>query len=100
MVAGLASQGWSLLTNPTTWQVAGSAYGVGSAIEADKQAGIQRDKETKMIKEEKKKQLGVRKQMIDKQRLQLLGAGDGKYNTMRPGSTGTTPTGTNGVVLG
>jgi hypothetical protein len=107
MVGSAISYGWSVLTNPATWKVVGdatavasSAYGLGSAVEADKQAGEQRAKEEKMINEENAKQLGIRKQMIDKTRLQLLGVGDGKYNTMRTGSTGTSPTGTNGVTLG
>ena len=81
MVTSAAATAWSVLSNPTTWQVTSSAYGLGSAIEADKQATEQRSQEKKAIKQEQAKQFDIRKQMIDKQRLQLLGAGDKKYST-------------------
>jgi hypothetical protein len=82
MVGAAATTAWAVLSNPTTWQVASSAYGLGSAIDGDKQATEQRVQEKKAIKKEQAKQLGIRKQMIDKQRLQLLGAGDKKYETI------------------
>lgn len=76
---------------------AAALYGLGSAIEADKQRGESARKEGEAIAQQKATALNQRKNMIDKQRIQLMGEGDGKYKTRR--NVGI-PTGVNEVSLG
>lgn len=60
-----------------------AAYGAGSMYEADKQRTEARKEEKEAIAGAKVEALEDRKTMINKQRMQLMGAGDEKYTTKR-----------------
>ena len=62
---------------------ASALYGAGSMYEADKQRTEARAEEKEAITEAKAEALSERKTMINKQRTQLMGAGDEKYTTKR-----------------
>ena len=76
----VASTAWSWLASSqaaTAVTTAATAYGLSSAIEADKQATEAREEEKKEIARAKAQAFKERKSLIDKQRLQLMGAGEG-----------------------
>ena len=96
MVAGtLAFLASTATAIAPTVGVASSLYGLGSAIDADNQ----KTNEANKIKKANAEALVKRKNVIDKQRMQLLGAGDGKYTTSR--ATGVkNPLAPSGEILG
>ena len=91
MVAGtLATIGSYAIANAgAIATLTGTGLAVNNAIyqaDADK---AERTREGNAISEQKETALTQRKSLIDKQRLQLMGAGDGKFKTKRTVGMGT-----------